>query len=237
MTSPREEIEAILAPALAADRLRLHFGITFGKDLRLETLLRANHGAVLVATGLWQERSLGLIPGVVGALAFLESPGTSVPERVAVLAGGDSAMDAARAVQSRGAKEIFIVFGGARSAMHWHMPESWFATPGVEAMMNWQPLGYETGPDGRVCAVRVRHSELQTEAALPVDLVIEAMELQVSDHVETALAEVAAPRSAGVEPLTRLYQAGALVNGGASVGRCVAEGLAIAESIHRDITS
>jgi len=237
MTSPREEIEAILAPALAADRLRLHFGITLGKDLRLETLLRANHAAVVVAPGLWQERSLGHAPGVVGALEFLESPECFVPERVAILSGGDSAMDAARAVQSRGAKEIFIVFGGPRSAMHWHLPESWFATPGVQAMMHWQPLGYETGLDGRVCAVRVRHLELQTEAALPVDLVIEAMELQVSDHVKAALAEVPASPPAGVESPTRLYQAGALVNGGASVGRCVAEGLAVAESIHRDIAS
>ena len=79
--------------------------------------------------------------------------------------------------------------------------------------------------------------ELQTEAALPVDLVIEAMELQVSDHVKAALAEVPASPPAGVESPTRLYQAGALVNGGASVGRCVAEGLAVAESIHRDIAS
>ena len=225
LASPRAEIDAILQPALATARLQLHFGVTLGKDLRLEEL-RANHDAVLVATGLWQERSLGKARGVIGALDFLESPDHPVPDRVAILAGGDSAMDAARAVQSRGAKEIFIIFGGPRSEMHWHMPESWFATPGVQAMMNWQPLGYETDHEGRVRDVRLRHAELHTETVLRVGLVIEAMELQASDSVRAEISGDAA----------RIYTAGALVNGGASVSHCVAEGLAAADAIHRDIS-
>jgi len=219
---PQPEIEAILAPALAAARLTIHFDRTLGADLRLDDL---HHAAVLVTTGLWQESSLGSAPGVTAALAFLESSRHSVPDRVAVLAGGDCAMDAARVAQNRGAKEIFVIFGGPRSAMHWHMPESWFATPGVHAMMNWQPLGYDVGRDGRVCGVRLRHAELET--VLPVGLVIEAFDLQVADGVQAALA---------ADP-GRVYTAGALVNGGASIARCVAEGLAAAAAIHRDIFS
>ena len=138
-------------------------------------------------------------------------------------------MDAARVTQSRGAKEIFIIFGGPRSAMHWHMPESWFATPGVQAMMHWQPLGYETNQEGHVCAVKLRHSELHTEAKLPVDLVIEAMGLQAPDDLLTA--------AASATSVSRIYTAGALVNGGASVGQCVAEGGAVAAAIHRDISA
>ena len=68
--------------ALSAARLELHFAATLGKDLRLE-VLRADHEAVLVTTGLWQERSLGEARGVIGALDFLESPDHPVPERVA----------------------------------------------------------------------------------------------------------------------------------------------------------
>ncbi len=236
MVSPRAEIEAILAPAFAAARLHVHFGVTLEMDLRLDEPFLANHDAVLVATGLWQERSLGNALGVIGALEFLESPNPVVPDRVAILAGGDSAMDAARIVQSRGAKDIFIIFGGPRSAMHWHMPESWFATPGVHAMMNWQPLGYETEPDGHVSAVRLRHSELHTEATLSAGLVIEAMALQSSGHVQAAVA-AADDRRSSIPASTRIYTAGALVNGGASVGHCIAEGLAAAAAIHRDISS
>jgi NADPH-dependent glutamate synthase beta subunit-like oxidoreductase/2,4-dienoyl-CoA reductase-like NADH-dependent reductase (Old Yellow Enzyme family) len=223
--SPRAEIDVLLQPALASARLEIHFGSSLGSNLRLEDL-HAKHDAVLVATGLWQERSLAKAGGVIGALDFLESTDHPVPDRVAILAGGDSAMDAARAIQSRGAKEIYIVFGGPRSAMHWHMPESWFATSGVQAMMNWQPLGYETDHEGHVRGVRLRHAEFGSEAVLPVALVIEAMGLQAADCVHTALAGENA----------RVYSAGALVNGGASVGQCVAEGIAIAGTIHHDLS-
>ncbi len=224
--NPQAEIDALLQPALAAARLRLHLGVSLGKDLSLETL-HADHDAVLLATGLWQERSLGTAPGVIGALTFLESSEPIVPDRVAILAGGDSAMDAARIAQSRGAKEIFIVFAGPRSALHWHLPESWFATPGVHAMMNWQPLGYETDRDGNIRGVRLRHAELLTETVLPVGLVIEAMGLQAADSIRALLAN-----NTG-----RIYTAGALVNGGASVGHCVAEGLAAADTIHQALSA
>jgi len=240
LVSPRAEIEAILQPALAANRLRLHFGATLGKELSLDDL-RADHHAVLIATGLWQEPSLGRAPGVICALPFLESPHLGAPNRVAVLAGGDAAMDAARVAQSRGAKDIFIIYGGPRSALHWHLPESWFATPGVQAMMNWQPLGYEADPSGQLSGVHLRHSDLHVETILPVDLVIEAMALEVADPVRPALAVATerdspspfVPAFAG----SLVYTAGAVVNGGASVSQCAAEGLAAAVVIHRDLSS
>ncbi len=225
LASPKAEIDAILQPALDAGRMKLHFGTTLGRDLDLADI-RESNDAILVATGLWKERSLGKVRGVIGALTFLETPDHAVPERVAILAGGDSAMDAARVVQNRGAKEIFIIFGGPRSSLHWHMAESWFATPGVAAMMNWQPFAYTTDQGGNVCGVEIRHSELNAETILPVGLVIEAMGLEADDGIHGSLAGVAG----------RIYSAGALVNGGASVSQCVAEGLAIAETIHHDIS-
>jgi NADPH-dependent glutamate synthase beta subunit-like oxidoreductase len=237
MPDPQTEINAILAPALTAGQLQIHSGVTLGKGLSLAALASQGCGAILIATGLWEEPTLGVVPGVMGALTFLESPDERVPDRVAILAGGDGAMDAARAAQARGAREIYIIFGGPRSALHWHLPESWFATPGVRSMMQWQPLGYITGSDGRASAVRLRQTELNTEATLPVDLVIEAMTLQPSAQVQAAIAayEAVPAGGAGKNSRPRLYTAGALVNGGTSVGHCVAEGLAAAETIHRDL--
>jgi NADPH-dependent glutamate synthase beta subunit-like oxidoreductase/2,4-dienoyl-CoA reductase-like NADH-dependent reductase (Old Yellow Enzyme family) len=232
------EIEALLRPAIAAERLRIHTGATLGENLMLDEL-RAKHDAVLVATGLWQEQSLGRADGVIDALTFLASAkagqGSPVPARVALLAGGDSAMDAARVLQSSGAREIFVLFGGPRSALHWHMPESWWATPGVHAMMSWQATGYELDASGHVCGVRIRHTELEQECVLAVELVVEAMGLHVADALRSELTGLilsAGPRT-NVE---RLYAAGALLNGGASVAHCVAEGLAAAVAIHDDLT-
>ena len=129
-------------------------------------------------------------------------------------------MDAAKVAQDLGAGEVFVVFGGPRSAMHWHMPESWFASDGVHALMLCQPLGYETGPQGNVTGLRIRHAELAMDAVLPVDLVVEAMGLEPARNWGAALGK-------GV------HAAGAIVNGGASVAQCVADGLAAADQIHR----
>lgn len=223
--NPKTEIDALLQPALDADRLKIHFGSTLGKNIFVQELL-ALHDSLLLAVGLWKEPSLGAVQGVLGALAFLEHPTTPIPSRVAVLAGGDSAMDACRALKSRGASEIYIVFGGPRSGLHWHMSEDWFATPGVHAMMNWRPLRYETNSAGILAGVHLEHTEFGTEIMLPVDLVIEATGLELD--------EISLPTEARESAC--LFTAGAMVNGGASVGQCVAEGLAIAEKIHVGIS-
>lgn len=223
LPDPGPEIDALLAPARVLGRLRIHFerALADGADL---SELRAGFDAVLIATGLWQERSFGKHPGAIDALAFLESAKTgaltAVPRRVAILSGGDCAMDAAKVAQDLGAGEVFVVFGGPRSAMHWHMPESWFASDGVHALMLCQPLGYETGPPGHVTGLRVRHTGLAVDAVLPVDLVVEAMGLEPARDWTDALGN-------GV------HAAGAIVNGGASVAQCVADGLAAADQIHR----
>ena len=234
------EIAALLRPALDAGRLRLLFGSTLGRNLSLAGL-QAGHDAVLLAVGLWREQSIGRAQGVLGGLEFLEAAKrktlTRVPERAALLAGGDSAMDAGRTLQNLGAKEIFVVFGGPRSAMHWHLPESWFATPGIHAMMHWKPFGYACHPDGSLAAVRLLHTELGVEAALPVGMAIEAMQLQLADAEQ--LAPILAPTHPGNcrTTLERVYAAGGMVNGGASVAECVAEGIAAADIIHHDLIS
>ncbi len=241
--SARPEIDAILAPALTAGRLRIHHRATLGDGLSLEALL-AGADLVLMAAGLWQEQSFGAAAGVLPALGFLEAAKDgrlgAVPPRVAVLAGGDCAMDAACTAAALGAGDVCIVFGGPRASMHWHLREDWFAEPGHHALMHCQPLGYQPGPGGRLAGVRVRHLRLETEAVLPADLVIEAAGLQPAAALRAALAGITFT-DAGLVAVdhrfltthARVHAVGALVNGGASVARCVAEGLAAADHIHR----
>lgn len=224
IANPSEEIDALLRPAIVSGRLTVSFGSTLGQNLSVPALL-ADYDSVLVAVGLWRERSLGVVDGVIGALDLLERGLSVIPRRVAVLAGGDSAMDACSALRAWGVAEIYVVFGGQRSEMHWHMVESWFASPGVHSMMNWQPLGYDVDGFGRVGGVRLRHAELGLEVALPIDLVVEAMGLELSKNI--------LPEELG--DATRFYTAGAMVNGGASVAQCIAEGHSSAEIIHGNL--
>jgi len=224
MADPSGEIAALLNPALSAGRLECFFNRTLGKDVFLKNLTLV-YDAVLVSVGLWRERSLGKADGVIGALDLLEHGLPSTPRRVAVLAGGDSAMDACSALQALGTAEIYVVFEGPRAEMHWHLSDSWFARPGVHAMMSWKPLGYACDVEGKVNGLHLGHSELGIESTLPVDLVVEAMGLTLCDAVRSELESCS-----GV-----LHTAGAMVNGGASVGHCVAEGHAAAENIHRQL--
>ena len=222
--NPMGEIAALLRPAFESGRLTLFLGSTLGKEVRIPDLLEQND-SVLLAVGLWKEHSLGEAHGVVGALDFLEHHTGAAPKRVAVLAGGDSAMDACVALKARGALEVYVLFGGARHELHWHMSEGWFASPGVHALMGWQPVGYTTDRSGNLKGVQMHHAKLGLETVLPVDMAVEAMGLTQADGLFDANNATNTP----------LYTAGAMVNGGASVGQCIADGLSIAETIHRDL--
>jgi NADPH-dependent glutamate synthase beta subunit-like oxidoreductase len=225
ITNPLDEIDALLNPALRGGRLKIFFNKTLGEDLSLPELI-STYDSVLVAVGLWSERSLGRGRGVVSALDFLEHGVTFTACRAAVLAGGDTAMDACSALRSIGVPNIYVVFGGPRSEMHWHMSDAWFALPGVHTMMNWKPLGYEYDKNERLTGLILRHAELGAELVQPVDLVVEAMELELPANLRSELKS---------HP-NRVHAAGALMNGGASVGRCIAEGRAKAEVIHLELS-
>jgi NADPH-dependent glutamate synthase beta subunit-like oxidoreductase len=226
ITDPGEEISALLAPALETGRLEVLYGKALGRNIFLSALLR-EYDAVLVAVGLWRERSLGEAKGVIGAVDLVEQGVSVIPRRVAVLAGGDSAMDACSALHAWGCGDIHVVFEGPRSKLHWHMSEGWFAKPGVHAMMNWRPLGYVLDSSGKVEGLRLQHSELGVEVTQPADLIVNAMGLEIAEDVLRELSTHASPF---------LYTAGAIVNGGASVSHCIAEGLLKAESIHQDLS-
>lgn len=242
------EIKALLNPALDTGRLRIHHQMGLGENLDLDSLCESAD-AVLLATGLWQERKLtgnDRVDGVIDALSFLVAAKhgelTELPARVAILAGGDCAMDAARSADLLGAEQIFIVFDGPRSEMHWHMGEDWFSAPGHHALMHCRPLGFRVDYHAQLQGLRVRHSELGKDGELAVGLVIEAMGLQIADPIRKALPGIAlnefglvAVNDGSRTSRPGVHAAGGLVNGGASVARCVAEGIAAGDAIHAEL--
>ena len=106
-------------------------------------------------------------------------------------------------------------------------------------MMEWQPLGYSNDAAGRITGIQIRHNHLGVESSLALDFVIEAMGLS-TDGKSLGKTGPAIP----VQNLKfcrtereRLYAAGGMLNGGASVGACIADGLAAADAIHNDLVS
>lgn len=105
-----------------------------------------------------------------------------------------------------------------------------------------EPLGYDCDPGGRLRGLRVRHGGDTEESILDVGLVLEAMGLQVDEALRRALLGVEFNEH-GLVTLTEgslttrpgVHAAGGLVNGGASVARCIAEGMAAADQIHASV--
>jgi NADPH-dependent glutamate synthase beta subunit-like oxidoreductase len=99
--------------------------VEFGKDVQLDTLRNEGYKAIFIANGAQVSRKLG-IPGedleaVFHAVEFLRhvSLGKTVDvgEKVAVIGGGNSAVDAACTSLRLGAKEVTILYRRSRNEM------------------------------------------------------------------------------------------------------------------------
>ena len=111
------------------ERMR-NLGITFemnvrmGRDVSLEDL-RKSYDAVFIGVGTHRPTELRVpgsdLPGVHSALRFLEDAAlgrrTRVGARVAVIGGGDVAMDCARVALRLGAEEVRLVYRRSREEM------------------------------------------------------------------------------------------------------------------------
>ena len=114
------EIETI--KALGVD-IRLNTRI--GKDISLEDLKKQGFKAIFIAIGAHLGQKLGApgedLEGVVNAIDFLREVNlgqrTGVPRRVAVIGGGNAAIDAARTALRLGAKEVHILYRRTREEM------------------------------------------------------------------------------------------------------------------------
>jgi NADPH-dependent glutamate synthase beta subunit-like oxidoreductase/2,4-dienoyl-CoA reductase-like NADH-dependent reductase (Old Yellow Enzyme family) len=200
------EVDAVLEPARKAGRIEVKFGQALGEEVALDDL-RRDYDAVLIAVGLSKSSSLGDAEGVVDALAFLRQAKTgsltAVPDKVAVLGGGNTAMDAAVTARNLGATDVYLVYRRSFGQMPaWPKERDEALESGVHFMLLMQPVGYETDRDGKLTGLRVQRTELGapddsgrrrpvpvegSESVLNVGLVVEALGQGVSDALREAL--------------------------------------------------
>jgi indolepyruvate ferredoxin oxidoreductase alpha subunit len=110
---------------IAGVGVTFHFGQRLGVDFDLEKLKRDGFAAVFLGPGLPVGARLGVagedLPGVVDALSFLRGVSRGAAERVtgdvAVVGGGNSAIDAARCALRLGASSATILYRRTRAEM------------------------------------------------------------------------------------------------------------------------
>lgn len=138
-----------------------------GKDLTLD-YLRSISDAVIVAIGAWQSAPLRCpgedLEGVIGGIDFLRDVALAKPmftgRKVAIVGGGNTAMDACRTAVRLGASEVYNIYRRTRNEMPAEAIEIDEAEEeGVIFKSLTNPIEV-VGENGKVKAVRLQVMEL-----------------------------------------------------------------------------
>lgn len=105
--------------------IEIKYGITFGKDITIDSLKSSGFKAVLLAIGAQLSSSMRAegehLPGVISGIQFLEDIAKGkkldLGDNVIVVGGGNTAIDSARTALRLGAKNVNIVYRRTRTEM------------------------------------------------------------------------------------------------------------------------
>ena len=263
------EIGAVFE-AVPDDRIEWRFGTPLREGFTLDDVLAEGFDAAVLGMGLGAGPSLAgdgapRPQGVIEAGNFLHQMNRhgeyTCPKRVAIVGGGNTAVDAAACAARRGGEDVYLVYRRSYLQMPaWPSERDEALHAGVHLMLLCQPTGYVTDEAGRASGVRLVRTRLEeadasgrrrpveiphSEFVLEVDLVIEAIG-ERGDPTLAAILPGVELTDAGlvkVDPATLataragVWAAGDVINGGQTVVRAVAEGRLAAEQIDAQLTA
>ena len=121
---PRKNLENDIR-FICQHNVEIKTGSVFGKDFTIDELLKQGYKAVFLAIGAHLNQKMntpgedaeGVIPGIGFLRRVNLGEKVKVGEKVAVIGGGNVAIDAARTALRLGAKEVSIVYRRTRDEM------------------------------------------------------------------------------------------------------------------------
>ena len=242
--------------------LEIKTDITVGKDLTIDDLLQRGYKAIFIATGAHKSRKLGIegedLRGVLHALDFLKDVNlgkkVKLGDRIAVIGGGNVAIDAARTALRLGSKEVNFLYRRSREEMPanpWEVKEA--ESEGVKTQFLVAPKRI-LGKDGQVTAVeciRMRLGELDESGRrrpMPIEgseftMDLDAVILAIGEAPDLSFLpkgmEIAEGNTIAVNPftmetsLTGIFAGGDAVSGPATVIEAIVAGKRAAVSVDR----
>lgn len=245
---------------LQAMGITFRTGVTLGKDLTVEDLQR-DYDAVVLAIGAHEERRMG-IPGEefsMSGLEFLRSvaKGTWKGEgrRVAVIGGGNVAMDVARVAKKLGLEPV-VLYRRTRKEMPAIEEEIAHAeADGIPFEFLVQPVAIEKTPDGLTLRLQKMKLGEKDRSGRPRPVPIEgAVEERTFDIVIRAIGErpafrflpdtllgedgwIKADKHTGATALPGVFAGGDLVEGPSLVVKAMAWGHRIARAVDHYLTT
>ncbi len=253
------EITAVFAD-VRGDRMVLNLGQEIDSDRNLDTILVQGFDAAFIGLGLPESVSITDKPldGLWNAMDFLATAkrgnyATLVGESVAVIGGGNTAMDVAVTAAQLGARDVYVIYRRSFKEMPaWSAERDRAMQRGVHFLVLTQPLEYY-GTDGRLTGIQLcptrlgepdqsgrrRPEPLKSSAySLDMDIVVEAIGQAPSNNIERTLPGIVFERGlirteSGSLATSRrgVFAGGDLVRGPSTVVAAVADGMKAAAEI------
>ena len=243
--------------------VEIRSAVQVGRDVTLAQL-ESDFDAIFVGVGLGETEDLNIesekIRRCYDALSFIEKTKTNnfehvqVGTRVAVIGGGNTAIDAATAARRLGAETVYMIYRRSREEMSAFDYEYELAlADGVTFVFQAAPVRVVPDPRGRAQGVECVRTELGppdasgrrsfqpvhgSEFQIAVDMVITAVGqkklpfLQTIPNVNLDRGKVAVNSQTMQTSNPKYFAGGDCVNGGGEVVDAVAHGKRAAKGIH-----
>ena len=247
-----------------------------GKTITYDTLHEMGYKGVFVGSGAGFPRFMDIpgenLNGVMSSNEYLTrinlmgaGRGGDTPvltgKTIAVIGGGNTAMDSTRTAKRMGAERVILVYRRSEEEMPARLEEVGHAKEeGIEFKTLHNPVEYSGDEKGRVVAMRVQRMELGEPDAsgrrkpvpvegaieeIPVDLVIVAVGVSPNQLVPRSIEglEISKRNTIVVNEETMqsnvsdLYAGGDIVRGGATVILAMGDGRRAALNMHEQLSS
>ncbi len=186
--------------AIEALGVKIEYGKALGTDFTIDSLMKGGYEAVFAGIGAHKGKAARIdnedAAGVIQGVDYLRSlvVGDEIPlsEKVAVIGGGDVALDAARSALRHGAKQVTVVYRRGREEMPAH---EWDIVEGEEEGILYEYMTAPTGvvvDGGRAKALRCVRTELgeRDESGRRSPVVIEGSDFAIEiDNIILAIGQ------------------------------------------------
>ncbi len=256
--------------------VQFHTDTIIGKTVSIEELEQQGFKGIFVGSGAGLPRFMNIpgenLNGVLSCNEYLtrvnlmdaSNPATDTPllygKNVAVIGGGNTAMDAVRTAKRLGAEHAMIIYRRSEEEMPARIEEVHHAKEeGIEFMTLHNPLEYHADENGRVCEAVLqvmelgepdesgRRSPVPVEGktvTIPVDLVIVAVGVSPNPLIPSSVTGLEISKKGTIvvnetmqSAIPTIFAGGDIVRGGATVILAMSDGRKAAAAMHEYLTT
>ena len=261
---------------LRALGVQFHTDTIIGKTITIKELEEQGFKGIFVGSGAGLPRFMNIpgenLNGVMSSNEYLtrvnlmdaSNPATDTPilygKNVAIIGGGNTAMDAVRTAKRLGAERAMIIYRRSEEEMPARIEEVHHAKQeGIEFMTLHNPIEYHADENGRVCEAVLqvmelgepdesgRRSPVPVEGktvTIPVDLVIVAVGVSPNPLIPSSVSGLEISKKGTIvvnegmqSAIPTIFAGGDIVRGGATVILAMSDGRKAAAAMHEYLSN